>query len=107
MTTRARRICPVLRHTLAHRKNLAHRIVFGQRRHVWRRRWRRSAEDILQNPLASQNRRSADRVGSDRENASLPKQSATYAVVRQRDAPEVAAIHIRNFVVFREPVIQE
>src|SRR5207302_3550463 len=79
MATRARRICPVLRHAFAHRKNFAHRIIFGERRYVRgrRRRWR--AEDILEHPLSTLNRRGAVRVGSHSENASLPKEPAANA----------------------------
>src|SRR5262245_33877564 len=107
MTTRARRICSMLRHAFAHRKDLAYRIFLRQRRHVRRwRRWRRS-KDILQDPLAAQHGRSAVRVGGHGENTSLSKEPAPYAVVRQSDAAEVAAVHIRNAVMFCEPFIQE
>src|SRR5262245_44199009 len=107
MATRARRICSMLRHALAHRKDLAYRIFFRERRHVGRwRRWRRS-KNILQDPLAAQHRRSAVRVRSHSENTSLSKEPAAYAVVRQTDAAEVAAIHIRNAVVLCQPFIQE
>src|SRR5947208_17174228 len=96
MTSRACRIGPVLRHAFAHRKNLAHRIVVSQRRHVrrWWRWWR--AENIFENPLPALNRRSAVRIRRHSEKASLAKQTAAKSVVRQRYPPELAPIPIRN-----------
>src|SRR5206468_11852708 len=63
MTSRACRIGPVLRHALAHRKNLAYRIVVSQRRHVRRWWWWRRAENIFENPFPALNRRSAVCIG--------------------------------------------
>src|SRR5437773_11745371 len=99
MTSRACRIRPVLRHALAHRKNLAHRIVVGQWRHV--RRWRgcRRAENIFENPLPALNRQSAVRIRRHSEKASLAKQTAANAVVLQRYTPADAAIHTLNTVL--------
>src|SRR5439155_22493990 len=88
-------------------KNLANRIVVSQRRHVRRWWWRWRAENIFENPLPALNRRSAVRIRRHSEKASLPKQTAANAVVRQRYTPEVAAIHIRNTVILRKPFVQE
>ena len=76
-------------------------------RHVRRRRRRRRAEDVFQNPLAANHRRRARGIRRDREDAALPQQAAALAVPVQRDAPEVAAVHVRNAVVLREPLVQE
>src|SRR2546428_10213171 len=107
MARRACRIGPVLRHAFAHRKNLAHRIVVSQRRQV--RRWWRwwSPENFFESPLPALNRRSPVRRRRHSEKASLAKQTAANAVVRQRYTPEVAAIHIRNTVILRKPFVQE
>src|SRR5947199_4500809 len=107
MTSRACRIRPVLRHALAHRKNLAYRIVVSQRRHVRRWWWWWRAENIFENPFPALNRRSAVCIGRHSEKASLPKQTSTNAVVRQRYTTEVAAINIRNTVILRKPFVQE
>src|SRR6059036_1118249 len=99
MTTRAGGIRPVLRHTLAHRENLAACSVVFQRRNV-RWRWRRRrAENVAQDPLAAKDRRRPIRVGSHGQNASMAKQTAANAAAAESYSPEVTPVHIGNSIV--------
>ena len=80
--------------------------VLRERRNVRRRRWRRRSQDVFENPFAAQNGRRPVRIGRHRQNAALAEQSAPGRVL-YRDAPEVAAVDVRDAVVLREPVIDE
>ena len=46
-------------------------------------------------------------VRGDRQHAALAQQAAARAAVRERDATEVAAAHVRNAVVLRQPLVEE
>ena len=96
----------MLLHRLAHRP--WHAIAGGrlERRHVWRRRggWRR--EQVLENPLAAQHRRSAGAIRGQRQDAPLPQQAAARLFL-QLDTTEVAAVDMRNAVVLRQPLVHE
>ena len=81
--------------------------VVLQRRHVGQRRRRRDAEKIVEDELAAQDRRGPGRIRRDRQDASLTKQSAAPAVLVERDAPEAAAIHVRDAVMLRQPLVDE
>ena len=69
--------------------------IFLERRNVGRRQGRRTAEQILQNPFAALHRRSAIRVGSDQQHASLPQQAAA-RIARNGNAAEVGTVDIRR-----------
>ena len=82
-------------------------LVLLERRHIGRRRRRRHAEDVLEDPFAAAHRRGARGVRRHRQNAALPEQAAALAVLRQRDAPEPIAVDVRNAVVPGEPLVEE
>ena len=75
----AGRVRAVLRHPLAHREHAAFGVGVLQRRHVGRRRRRRRAEDVLENPLAAQDRRRAVGVRGHRQDAAVAEQAAAHA----------------------------
>ncbi len=77
-----------------------------ERRHVgWRRRgWH--TEQVVHDPLAALHDRRAVRIGRDRQNRALAEQ-ARARVILQRHAAEVAARHVRDAVVPREPFVDE
>ena len=74
-------------------------LVLLERRHVGRRRRRRRAEHVFQNPFAAAHRRGARGVRGHRQNAAVPEQPAALAVLGQRDAAEPVAVDVRNAVV--------
>ncbi len=78
-----------------------------QRRNVRRRRRRRRRQQVVQHPFAAQHRRRPCRVRRERQDAALPQQAAARAAFRERDAPEIAALHVRNAVVQGEPLVDE
>ena len=81
--------------------------VLRQAGHVRRRLGRRRAEQCLQHPLAADDRRGAVRKRRDGENRALAEQAAARAVVGQRHAAEVDALHVRDAVVLRQPLVDE
>ncbi len=84
----------------------AARRLLLERRHVGRRQRRRAAEQVLQDPLAAMHRRRAIRVRRDQQQAALPEQTAT-GIARNRHAPEVRAVDVRDAVVLRQPLVHE
>src|SRR5215472_7008330 len=70
----------------------------------WRGRWR-SAEQSLKYPLAALHYRRSIRVRRDRENTSLPQQSAAVSI-REPYAAKLRAVDLRYAVVLRQPLIQ-
>src|SRR5262249_31612410 len=77
-----------------------------QSRHVAWRRWRRCAQNVLQDPLAANHGRGARRIRRDREDACLAEQTATMAVWVERDLAELAAEDVWNAIVPREPLVE-
>ncbi len=105
VTARAGDVGAVLGQPLADRERRRDRVVL-ERRHVRRRRRRRRAEDVLEDPLAADHRRRAGRVRGDRQDAPLAEQAAPHAVVAELDAPELAAVDVRDAVVLGQPLVQ-
>ena len=102
----ARRVLPVRFHLLPDRHRLGVGAALIQQRDVgWRRR-RRCAEDVVEQPAAAQHRRRAVRIRRDGQDAALTEQPAPHAV-GEGDAPEVAAVHVRDPVVAGEPLVHE
>ena len=104
MATGADRIRSVLGQPSANREVPVHRVVL-QGRHVRQRRGWRHPKNILEDPLAANDRRGPRGIGRHRQNACLAKQPASPAVLAQRDAPEVAAIHMRDAVMLGQPFV--
>src|SRR5204863_8849366 len=77
-----------------------------QRRYVGRRRRRWGAEYVLEQPLASKDRRGAVRVRRHREESRLAQQPLP-RVVGQADSSEVIAIHVRDAVVASQPLVHK
>ena len=65
----ARRVVAMLLHLLAERAGELPAVL--EVGHIRRRRWRRRAEDVFENPLAALDRRRARGVRGDRENAAV------------------------------------
>ena len=95
----------MLLHLLAQRERLA---VFlrHQLGHIGRRRRRRRAEQVLENPLAALHDRGAVRIRRDGQNAALAQQTATIRV-GQRHAAELRPIDLWNAVVLGEAFVDE
>ena len=107
VTARAGRVLPMLRDPLAHRQHgrgKRRRLELGD---VRRRRRRRDAEQVLENPLAADDRRRAIGIRRHREDAALPEQTAAHAVRTELDAPEPAPLHVGDAVVARQPFVDE
>src|SRR5438477_6439621 len=90
----------------ANRGRLRAFAILFERWHVRRRRWRRRAEEVLEQPLSANHRRCAVPIGTHRQDAPLTKKTEP-SLVGQPDAPEMVAVHIRNPVVPRELLVQE
>ena len=73
---------------------------------VGRRRRRRRAEDVLENPRAAQHRRRAVGVRRGQQHAALAEQPPAIRI-GQRHAAELLAAHVRNAVVQRQPLVHE
>ena len=102
----ARRVRPVLFHPLAQRVRLAVVLVFLERRHVGRRRQRRRAEQVVQDPFAAHHRRGSIGVRGDHEDAALPEQTLP-RFVGHGHAAKLAAVHVRDPVVLRDAFVHE
>ena len=87
--------------------DLAAFIAFLQRGHVGRRRGRRSSHNVLEDPFAAQHRRGPRRVRRDSEDAALPQQPGALPIAGESDAAELAAVHVRDAVVLRQPLVEE
>ncbi len=94
-------------HALTHRQHDACRVRRAQWRHVRQRRRRRRPEQVLENPLAADDRRRPIGIRRHRQNASLSEQTAPLAVRRERHAPEVLALDVRNAVVRGQALVDE
>jgi len=81
--------------------------VQGRNRERRRARWL-DTDDILENPLAASNQRSTVGLRGDRQYRAFPEQPAAYIQLgAERDAAELASVHIRYSIVLREPFIDE
>ena len=80
---------------------------FLEARHIGGRRRRRRVQDVIQNPLASNHRRRAGRVGGHGKDTPLAQQAPPPVVVPELDAAEVAAVDIRDAVVLGQALVQE
>ena len=103
MARGARGIFAVLLHLLPQRAGEL--LLVREFRHVGRRRWRRRAEEVFQNPFAALHRRGARGVRRERENAALREQTAARRAL-QRDAHELVARDARDAVVLGEPLVE-
>jgi hypothetical protein len=99
-------ILPVILEPRPDRLAFSLRSLVAERRHVWRRRRRRSAEDVFEQPLAAQDRRGAVGIGRDGQEAGMAEQPAALRVA-ERDAAEPAAGHVWHAIVARQPLVQE
>ena len=107
MTVGANRIRLVFLHTLAHRQHLAFALrILIQWRHIPRRRWRGRAEQIFQNPFATDDRRSPVGVGGHHQDGSLPQQTFP-RLIGECHALKTAPINVRHAVMPGEPLIHE
>src|SRR4029450_8624080 len=97
----------VLGQPFADRKAFAYAGVLLQGWHGPRRRWWWDPKKIVKDPLAAYDRRGSGRVGTHRENASVAPPAPPPAVFAQRDAPEAAAVHMRDAVVLGQPFVDE
>src|SRR5262249_59303131 len=97
------RVLAVLLHALPERPDDG-RIV--ERRDVGGRRWRRRAQQVLEDPLAAHDWRRAIRLRRCCQDAALPEQTPALAVSK-RHAPELAAVDLWNAVVACEPLVHE
>ena len=96
----------MLLHPLAHRGAGGAARVLLERRHVGRRKRRRAAEQVLQDPLAALHGRRAIRVGGDEQHAALAEQTAA-GIAWNRDAPEVGAVDVGDAVVPGQTLVHE
>ena len=64
------------------------------------------AEQHFHDPLAAQHRRGAIGHRRQRENAAVAEQAAA-VLVRERDAPEIGAVHVLQAVVPRDALVDE
>src|SRR6185369_13959433 len=69
--------------------------------------WRRSAENILEDPFPANHRRGPIGTRGARQNRALTQQTAAHTVFRQRHPPESFAKHAWNSVVPGETFVQE
>ena len=72
-----------------------------------RRRRHLQTEDVVQQPLAAQDRRGSIGIRGGGEHGGVGQQSAALIRVRQRDAAEAAAVDTRNPIMPREPLVDE
>ena len=80
--------------------------VFLERRHIRGRLRRRRAQQSIQHPFAAHHRRGAVGERRHRQNAALAQQPAAI-LIGDGHAPEAVALHVRNAVVLRQPLIDE
>ena len=106
MARRARRVLPMHFHPLAQRLRLPFLAGFPQRGHIERRRRRRRAQHVREQPPAADHDRRAIRIRRDRQHARLPEEPASPAIA-ELHRPIVAAVHVRDAVVLREPIVRE
>src|SRR5262245_47235553 len=105
MAASAGRVCAVLLQPLAHCECIQYRIVLKDRYVGWRRR-RRRTDQVLQYPMAAKHRRRARGIGSHRKYACLSKQPSAAATPIERHSAEMAAVNMRNSVVFCQALIE-
>src|SRR5262249_45612124 len=78
-----------------------------ERWHVREGRRRRRAEDTVQEPYPTNDRRCSGRVRGDGQDAALPQQPAAVAVRRQGHAAKAAAVDIWNPIVLGKALIEK
>src|SRR5262249_3598022 len=109
VTARARFDRPMFFHLLPQRKNLAWlALCLFELRYNGRRVRRADAEYRWHAPLAAPYRRCPERLRRNDLYRAFAKQTAASIEFRaQRDSTELAAVHVRNSIVLREPFIHE
>ncbi len=106
MAARAGRIVAVLLHPFAHGERLLAVGVVREWRHVRRRRGRRRADQVFEDPLATHDRRRAVGVRSHHENTAFSEKPLS-SIVGERHPPELTAVHIRDAVVSGQTLVDE
>ena len=81
--------------------------LFHRVRDVGRGRRRRRIEQVLQDPFAAKDGRSARGIRRDRQDAGLCENAAAMRIGREIDAAELAALDVRNAVEGGQALIQE
>src|SRR5437867_6363268 len=107
MTTVAGGIRAVLREFLANRFWHGAGFIRQIRIHTGRRRRNRKTQNIVEQKFPAQDRRCSIGVRCGRQQRALRKQPAALIVVRQRHAPEAAAINSGYAVMPCEPLVNE
>ena len=108
MTAGARRIAPVLRQPVAYGERGGTRLGLRQSGvHAWGRRRHGQAEDVIQQPLAAEHGRCPIRIRGRGQQRAVREQSAALIGIRERHAPEPAAVNAGNPVVPRQPFVDE
>src|SRR6185436_10264555 len=64
-------------------------------------------EDVVEDPHPAQHRRRSRRIRRDRQNASVPEQSAARAAWGKRYTPKAAAINLGNSVMLGQTLVEE
>src|SRR4051812_47434415 len=82
-------------------------LLFLERRHFRRRRRRWGVEQILQDPLAADDRRSTSCVRRDGQGARLRDDPAPVRVRRKLNLAELVPLDPANTVELRQPLVQE
>ncbi len=99
------RLGAVLLHPLAERPTGIGGTILPQRRDLGRRRGRRRAEDLLQDPATALHRRSPIRVRGHGQDAGLGQEPAP-RLACQADPTELLARDPRQSVMARQPLVQ-
>ena len=92
---------------LAHREHFAGKARRLERGNAGNGRRRRRAQQVLENPLAANDRRRSIGIRRHGQDAAVPEQSSAMAVGRQDDAAEAIALHVGDAVVARQPLVEE
>src|SRR2546425_5550744 len=106
VAARADGVLAMLLHAFPQRERLSAFRIFLQRRNVrWRRRWR-YAQQVRQNPLSTFDWRCPVWIRRDRQNAGLPKQSAT-CFAWNRDTTELTSVDVGHAVMARQSFVDK
>ncbi len=93
--------------SLADRGRSHARLRFQSGVHSRRRRQNRQSKNIIEQPFPAQHRRRPVGIRSGHQNRALRQQPSALIVIRQRDAPELAAVNSGNAVLASQPLIHE